>query len=312
MYSVYKITNLINQKAYIGSSVRVEKRWKEHINCSKREKDKKYNYPLYQAFRKYGIENFSFEVLKDDFQSIEEMQQYEQDMIVYYNTYNNNGYNQTLNTDSNNIANENLQKHLENISCKCAKIDKEGNILETYKSYHDAARKNGMDGDQAATKIRNVCKGISSSIKDELIFRDLDNNGNIISQPLKSYKGRKPIIGIRLSDGEEVYFNSILEASKKLPADRRSIGLCIQGSQRYSNVKGYVFRALDLDGNIIEVKNTIEKIQAEYDKTNPIINGERHNITEWCKIYGISKESVYTRLKKGMTLIEAITTPKRR
>ena len=311
MYSVYKITNLINNKSYIGSSIRVEKRWQEHINCSQRINDKKYNYPLYQAFRKYGIENFSFEVLKDDFSSIEEMQEYERKMILNYNSYS-CGYNQTLNTNSNNIANENLQKYLQKISCKCAKVDKKGNILEKYQSYHDAARKNGMDGDQAATKIRNVCKGVSSSINDNLIFRDLDENEEIVFQPFRSYKGRKPIIGIRLSDGEEVYFNSILEASRLLPADRKSIGLCIQGNQRYTNVKGYVFRQLDLDGNIIEVENTIENIQQEYNKTNPVINGERHNITEWCKIYGISKESVYTRIKKGMTLVEAITTPKRR
>ena len=43
-----------------------------------------------------------------------------------------------------------------------------------------------------------------------------------------------------------------------------------------------MFRQLDLDGNIIEVENTIENIQKEYDRTNPIINGERHNIKEWC------------------------------
>ena len=34
MYSVYKITNLTNNKSYIGSSIRVETRWREHINCS--------------------------------------------------------------------------------------------------------------------------------------------------------------------------------------------------------------------------------------------------------------------------------------
>lgn len=47
MYSVYKITNNINNKSYIGSSIRVEKRWREHINCSKNQNNKHYNYPLY-------------------------------------------------------------------------------------------------------------------------------------------------------------------------------------------------------------------------------------------------------------------------
>ena len=93
-------------------------------------------------------------------------------MIIYYNSYT-NGYNQTLNTNSNHIANENLQKYLEKVSCKCAKINKENQILEIYSSYHDAARKNGMDGDNCATKIRNVCKGKISCINNELIEEDV-------------------------------------------------------------------------------------------------------------------------------------------
>jgi len=44
--------------------------------------------------RKYGLENFSFEILKEKFQSIEEMEDYEQKMIIFYDSKN-NGYNQT-------------------------------------------------------------------------------------------------------------------------------------------------------------------------------------------------------------------------
>lgn len=42
------------------------------------------------------------------------------------------------------------------------------------------------------------------------------------------------------------------------------------------------------------------------------INGEYHNFKDWCKIYGISTPCAYKRIKKGMSKIEAITTPKRR
>ncbi len=92
MFTVYKITNKINNKCYIGSSIRVEMRWKQHINPSKEKNNSGYNYPLYKAFRKYGIDNFNFEILKDDFETIEEMQRYEKEMIIFYNSYN-NGYN---------------------------------------------------------------------------------------------------------------------------------------------------------------------------------------------------------------------------
>lgn len=312
MYSVYKITNLINGKCYIGSSVRPWRRWKDHINTSKRVNDYKYNYPLYQAFRKYGIDNFSFEILNDDFQSIEEMQNYERQMIIAYNSYK-AGYNQTLNTSSNNIANENLQKHLNKIKKRCALVDKDNNILELYESYHDAARKNNMDGDYCATKVRKVCKGECSSIENRLIFRDVNEYNQIIYQPLKPYKGRKALIGFKIDSPEdEIYFSSISEAANGLSTDRASISKCIQGNNRYSHVKGYIFRELDLNGNIIECEKTVEDRINEYNDCNPVINGERHSITEWCSIYNISRNAYYKRKKMGMTSIEALTIPKRR
>ena len=309
MFSVYKITNLINNKCYIGSSIDVERRWKEHINCSKRKNDLKYNYPLYAAFRKYGINNFNFEVIKDDFESIEEMQEYEKEAILNFNSYL-NGYNQTLKTTKSELCLENLKKYLEKISCKCAKIDKNGNILEEYISYHDAARKNNLQGKES--HIRKVCKGELSSVK-QLIFRDLDEQGNLIEKPFKNYRGKKIIIGFLLENPmKEVFFSSITEAAKKLNSDRASIGKCIKGDKRHSQVKGYVLRELDSDGNIVEVENTIEDIFNEYNRKHPCINGERQNIKEWCKIYGISENTYYNRIKSGMNSIEAIITKKRR
>lgn len=311
MYSVYKITNKINNMCYIGSSIRVEKRWQQEKNASKNSNYPSYDYPLSQAFREYGINSFTFEIIRDDFESIWDMEEYEQSMIDYYHSLYPQGYNQTRATHSNNIIAENRQKYIKKISQKCAKIDTNNNILEIYSSYHDAARKNTPDGDNYATTIRDICKGKISSYKG-LIFRDLDENNIIIYQPFKPYKGRKAIVGIHIQTGEEIYFNSISEAAEQLNSDRRSIQQCISGSDRYSKIKGYILREIDLNGNIIETEKTIEDRLKEYNLTNPIINGKRHNIKEWCQIYGISRPSFYARLKKGMSVEEAITTPKRR
>ena len=62
---IYKITNLINSKVYIGQSRNIEERWKEHIEKGNNQNSEEYNYPLYQAFRKYGIDNFKFEILEE-------------------------------------------------------------------------------------------------------------------------------------------------------------------------------------------------------------------------------------------------------
>ena len=101
MIGIYKIENLINGKVYIGQSINIKERWSEHklIN-SRTSKDalKKQKYPLYLAFQKYGLENFSFEVLEEC--SLEELDTKEQFYIKKYNSYidfpNSNGYNLTI------------------------------------------------------------------------------------------------------------------------------------------------------------------------------------------------------------------------
>jgi len=59
MKTIYKITNLINKKIYIGQTIRgLENRWRQH-----RQDYKRFNSPLYKAMKKYGIENFSIEII---------------------------------------------------------------------------------------------------------------------------------------------------------------------------------------------------------------------------------------------------------
>lgn len=93
MVGIYKITNLINQHSYIGQSVQIEKRWLRHQKDAFNKTSKGYNYPLYQAIRKYGLEYFNFEIIElCDQAQLNEREIY---WIAYYETYT-NGYNQTL------------------------------------------------------------------------------------------------------------------------------------------------------------------------------------------------------------------------
>jgi group I intron endonuclease len=59
---IYLIKNKINGKVYVGQTINISKRWKSHLFPSTFEKNKKK--PLYEAFEKYGIENFEFSVLE--------------------------------------------------------------------------------------------------------------------------------------------------------------------------------------------------------------------------------------------------------
>ena len=61
---IYKITNNINGKIYIGKTnfLKPEDRWKQHLREAKRKRCEKR--PLYSAINKYGKDNFNFEVVE--------------------------------------------------------------------------------------------------------------------------------------------------------------------------------------------------------------------------------------------------------
>lgn len=61
---IYKITNQINGKVYIGQSIAIEKRFTKHRNEGFNPNSKSYELPLYKGIRKYGLENFTFEILE--------------------------------------------------------------------------------------------------------------------------------------------------------------------------------------------------------------------------------------------------------
>lgn len=92
MAFIYKITNQINGKIYIGKThLTIEDRWKEHVRDSKRERNK--DKPLYRAFNKYGIENFIIEQVEEtEPQLANEREIY---WIEQYNTFLGEGYNAT-------------------------------------------------------------------------------------------------------------------------------------------------------------------------------------------------------------------------
>lgn len=85
---IYKITNKLTKKAYIGQSKNIYNRWEEHKTQSK---NKMNNAPLYKDMRKYTIQNFKFEILEEcDLNKLNEKEIY---YIEKYNTIQPNGYN---------------------------------------------------------------------------------------------------------------------------------------------------------------------------------------------------------------------------
>ena len=88
---IYKITNIINGKFYIGQTIQnVKERFYQHCatKCSKAVS----NMAIHRAIKKYGKSNFTVEVIEEiDSANLNDRERY---WIKYYNSYN-NGYNST-------------------------------------------------------------------------------------------------------------------------------------------------------------------------------------------------------------------------
>lgn len=113
---IYKITNTINNKAYIGKTIRsIEERWREHKQESQRSK----NRPLYRAINKYGVENFSIEQIEECI--IDELSDREIYWINVFNTYH-NGYNATYGGDGAQYADYDMIYALYNQQKTCKEI----------------------------------------------------------------------------------------------------------------------------------------------------------------------------------------------
>lgn len=87
--SIYKITNKINGKCYIGQTNNIQRRFQEHRRGT--AGDDNSTKLLYQAFAKYGLDNFTFEVIEENIENYDEREQY---WINYYNAQK-EGYNLT-------------------------------------------------------------------------------------------------------------------------------------------------------------------------------------------------------------------------
>lgn len=83
---IYKITNHVNNKIYVGQTVQpLYKRWWRHCHSGGKS-------VIGNAIEKYGKENFSVEVI-DHANTLDELNEKEIKWIEYYNCVSPNGYN---------------------------------------------------------------------------------------------------------------------------------------------------------------------------------------------------------------------------
>lgn len=194
MGKIYKITNKINNKVYIGQTVQNEnKRWYHHLEDAKLGSQLKFH----KALNKYGKDNFNWEIIEEVPNEI--LNGREIYWINFYNSYK-DGYNSTPGGD--NPPRNNIQ-----IIC-----------LETNKIY-ESAIKASEDTGISAVHISECARGAKNRI----------TAGGFHWMQVKDFKEKGPIYkktGNELSSKAVkcietgMIYKSILEASNATGVSR--------------------------------------------------------------------------------------------
>lgn len=233
MVGIYKIENMKNNKKYIGQSICIEDRWKDHTITAHNENDKHYEYPLYRSIRKYGIENFSFSVLElcnEEFLNDREIFW----IAELHSHISENGYNQTRGGDS--------------CSERCRKITQ-----ESYNKIIECLKNKNFKNQQVISEALNISleyvQGINTgrlykefaSMDEKFPIRNFYNN-NVVD--FKKTKEKKYC----LDCGKEIY-----KTSKRCVKCEN-----IRKGSKKTNIEDLIYIA-----SIINEKNSVCKAATE-------------------------------------------------
>ena len=139
---IYKITNLINGKCYIGKAKNIYKRfWSHKNNAEKTLPDRRSSPLLFYAIKKYHIDNFKFEILEETVLDEDILKERELYWMDYYNSYENCcGYNLRRDSSTNMIVHKKTSEKISNR----LKLEWENGVRKE----HSQKLKDSWDGDE--------------------------------------------------------------------------------------------------------------------------------------------------------------------
>lgn len=216
-YYIYKATNLINGKSYIGKTVDFKKRVWQHMRCDEREKC-----IFHDDIKKYGFDNFDWKVLEETY-SEKDALELEKKYIKEYNTIKPFGYNM----NKGGVGGHNSKPVV------CLELD--GTYVKRYDSAGDAKIDGFGDGD-----VLLCCKNKLSRCKDKMFMFEEEYLKNGAKTYRKPKFGRtKSIIQCDEQGNLIEEFESVIEASEKTGILRTRISSVLSGCSKSAG--GYIF-----------------------------------------------------------------------
>lgn len=282
MGCIYKVTNSVTGKVYIGQTVRnIEIRWKEHVRHSLNKNNNERTYYFHRAIKKYGQENFTIESIEDCENDL--LDEREMFWIKFYNSFDPDyGYNLTLGGEgSAKIDYDEVFSRYDNNE-SLGQISREMNISRSYLSQiikeYDGYNK--ADAWERAMKDLSEYKGTPVSQYDLLgnfiatfpsakaaercvpkathvNIRKSCNNKTGLSggfqwrfandDPPGAYVGHMPTFPKIVFQMDTSYnilstFASSCEAARITGIDQSSISRCCNNHRNYLTAGGYIWR----------------------------------------------------------------------
>lgn len=254
MCGIYKYENLINHMIYIGQAIDLVERHKKH---RRNIVDNNHQEDIYKAFREFGFENFSYEIL-------EEFEEFDQDKlnnlecfyIEKYNSLKPNGYNMVPGgTNGAGLAKGRAVEY----------YDINGNYLNTFNSAHQAEMYTGIN-------YSSICACCREEIKHTKGFQwkyvDSDKVINNISKDRIIIAERK-VYQYDLQGNLIKIYNTLKEASEQTNISKSLI--CNVCGFKGNTAGGYVWR---YEEYAFKDHKTIAKQRAveQYDKQMNLLN----------------------------------------
>ena len=164
---IYIYINKINGHTYVGKAKNFNIRYKQHITSSQNKKIKDYNYPIHNAIRKYGIENFEIKILAENIPE-EKIDDYEKFFIKRYKSLRTqNGYNiADGGQGGNNIAGK-TEEEMEEIRQKQSEANK-GENNPFYGKHHSEETKKKIRDKVSGEKHHAYGKHLSEEHKRKI------------------------------------------------------------------------------------------------------------------------------------------------
>lgn len=222
---VYLITNKVNGKRYVGQTVRsLEERWKDHC----RVKDDNY---FHRAIHKYGVENFSLEII-DTADSGEELDEKEIFWIQKLNTLFPHGYNLKEGGDASMRGRFGINNPKSRLIYQF-RLD--GSLVNGYYGLGDAHRRTGCNSGAIARSLKH---GYPLTAGCVWIYAD-EFTPQRLAELVDNYLGKrwKPVICVETGE----VFRSMSEAAKKHNVYPNSISACCAGRLKTTGGKHWKY-----------------------------------------------------------------------